>query len=82
MNKQNIQMSKQKINQIKKYKIQKSRVKGHIVKERTNGTILSKALNKVSKKEKNYVHVFKDNNIILKENETIEKSLESEEIRG
>ena len=47
-----------------------------------NGTILSKEFNKVSKKEKMYDDVFKENNYILKENEVIEKKiLESEEIR-
>ena len=47
-----------------------------------NGTILSKEFNKVSKKEKMYDDVFKENNYILKENELIEKKIsESEEIR-
>ena len=47
-----------------------------------NGTILSKEFNKVSKKEKMYDDVFKENNYILKENEALNFKLnESEEIR-
>ena len=74
-----------KINYQKKYETIKNnidKIKGDIVKERMNGTILSKEFNKVSKKEKMYDDVFKENNYILKENEVIEKKiLESEEIR-
>ena len=65
-----------KINYQKKYETIKNnidKIKGDIVKERMNGTILSKEFNKVSKKEKMYDDVFKENNYILKENEIIEK---------
>ena len=74
-----------RINYQKKYETIKNnidKIKGDIVKERMNGTILSKEFNKVSKKEKMYDDVFKENNYILKENEILEKKiLESEEIR-
>ena len=74
-----------KINYQKKYETIKNnidKIKGDIVKERMNGTILSKELIKFQKKEKMYDDVFKENNYILKENEVIEKKiLESEEIR-
>ena len=74
-----------RINYQKKYETIKNnidKIKGDIVQERMKGTLLSKEFNKVSKKEKMYDDVFKENNYILKENEVIEKKiLESEEIR-
>ena len=74
-----------RINYQKKYETIKNnidKIKGDIVQERMKGTLLSKEFNKVSKKEKMYDDVFKENNYILKENEILEKKiLESEEIR-
>ena len=76
---------KRKINYQKKYETLKNnidKIRADIVKERMNGTNLTKEYNKLLKKEKIYDDIFKENNYILKENEALNFKLnESEEIR-